>query len=117
MSAREITRRASPVNWRLVFLAIAAAAAAPRAAGDNEAFVGGLRRAVARIDRTAVAAMVQYPMRVLAGGVPIPVSDRAALVKMYDLFFTPDMRCAIERGPLADTAEGLSIGGGTVWAQ
>jgi len=93
------------------------AAAAPRAAGDADVFVGELRRAVARRDRTAVAAMAQYPMRVLAGGLPIPVSDRAALAKMYDLFFPPEMRCAIERGAVTESSEGLSIGGGTVWAQ
>jgi hypothetical protein len=49
-----------------------------------------------------VATMFRYPTRVIVGGFPIPVQDEAALIKLYDMFFTREMRCLLERGPNRD---------------
>jgi hypothetical protein len=46
--------------------------------------------------------MFRYPARVIVSGFPIPVQDEAALIKMYDMFFTREMRCLLERGPNRD---------------
>jgi hypothetical protein len=63
-----------------------------------EAFRARLVTALDGNQRRQVAAMFQYPIRVTVPALPypIPVDDAAAMVKMYDLFFTPEMRCAIE---------------------
>jgi hypothetical protein len=40
-------------------------------------FVRELQRAVARDDRAAVSALIQYPLTVFAGGLRIPIPDTA----------------------------------------
>src|SRR5207247_2239204 len=62
----------------------------------------------------------------IASGLAIPRPDAVAFIKMYDLFFVPELRCAITqsggngRSPGATApqiiGEGISIGG-LVWAQ
>jgi hypothetical protein len=63
------------------------------AADDTaSAFVGRLRAAI------AAAAMFRYPLRVNAPSLPLPIplDNATSTVQMYDLLFTPEMRCAIE---------------------
>jgi len=60
-----------------------------------ETFLAGVQRACTRGDRAALAAMVEYPLTVFAGGWNIPVKDRAAFLKSYDAFFTDDVKEAI----------------------
>jgi hypothetical protein len=60
-----------------------------------ETFLVGVQRACARGDRGALAAMVEYPLTVFAGGWNIPVKDRATFVQSYDAFFTEDVKEAI----------------------
>ena len=114
----------------LVFGAVgtyAAGAEPPRSAG--EAFRARLLQAISSGNRRAVATMFRYPARVNVSGFPIPVKDEAALVQMYDLFFTREMRCAIEQSrsatagsaapkyPLTVAAGVVSIGNGLVVAE
>jgi hypothetical protein len=68
-------------------------AAAPDSQLD--AFLVQLQRASARDDRRAIAAMVEYPLTVFAGGWNIPVKDRATFLQSYDAFFTEDVKEAI----------------------
>jgi len=46
-----------------------------------------------------MAALVQYPLTVFAGGWNIPVKDRAAFLQSYDAFFTEDVKEAIAGAP------------------
>jgi hypothetical protein len=48
-------------------------------------------------DRQAVASLVRYPARVsvLQRPFPIYIKDRSALEQMYDMVFTPHLRCAV----------------------
>ena len=89
---------------RLVLLAvgIAAGTAGVRAQSSvdvqaAEAFRQRLLAAVASGDRSRVAALFAFPMRVTATlPYPIPVDTRAEFLRMYPLFFTAEMRCAVE---------------------
>jgi hypothetical protein len=79
-----------------------------------DAFLVELQRASAKDDRRAIAAMVEYPLTVFAGGWNIPVKDRAAFLQSYDAFFTEDVKDAIAgastRQRIAPTAAFLPIG-------
>jgi hypothetical protein len=96
----------------------------PRAAE----FLERLKLAVESADRRAVAAMVAYPLTVLASGFNIPVKDAPTFVRMYDSVLTPELRCAVAasripssdmpapRHPAIITPEGLSMVEGAIWA-
>jgi hypothetical protein len=68
-------------------------------------FATELQRAFRMGDRQAVASLVPYPARVsvLQRPFPIYVKDRDALEQMYDMVFTPHLRCAVvdSRDPVA----------------
>jgi len=70
-------------------------------------FVTRLRSALAAGDRRGAAAMFRYPLRVNepALPLPIPLDNTASTLQMYDLLFTPEMRCAID---LAQSAQDAS---------
>jgi hypothetical protein len=63
-----------------------------------EAFKATLLAALASGNPRQIAGLVKYPIRVNHGmvGYPIPVGNAAAMIEMHRLFFTPEMRCAIE---------------------
>lgn len=63
---------------------------------DAETFRQRLLDAFARGDRRAVAGMVRYRLVVDAGGLMVPIVDRATLVQMWDVVFPPEVRCLIE---------------------
>ena len=63
---------------------------------DAETFRQKLLDAFARGDRRAVAGMVRYRLVVDAGGLMIPVVDRATLLQMWDVVFPPEVRCLME---------------------
>jgi hypothetical protein len=69
--------------------------AAPALEARLDAFLVELQRASAKDDRRAIAAMVEYPLTVFAGGWNIPVKDRATFLQSYDAFFTEDVKDAI----------------------
>jgi hypothetical protein len=74
------------------------ATANPRSALRQErAFAARLQDAVRAQDRAAVAELLRYPARVSVHLRPFPiyVEDRAALLQMYDMVFTPQLRCAV----------------------
>jgi hypothetical protein len=100
----------------ITLLAVAGLAADAR----SDAFLRALTQALAANDRAAVAAMVSYPITVHATGVTIPVNSAAELTRMFDVVFTPALRCSIEmsapgpkgeaaRRPPAMTGDGVSI--------
>ena len=79
---------------------------AARASTENErAFATELQRAFRTGDRQVVASLMRYPARVSVRQRPFPiyVKDRDALEQMYDMVFTPDVRCAVvdSREPVA----------------
>jgi hypothetical protein len=78
-----------------VFLLGSLLTAAPPSNARLDAFLVELQRASARDDRRALAAMVEYPLTVFAGGWNIPLKDRATFLQSYDAFFTEDVKDAI----------------------
>jgi len=72
---------------------------------SERAFATELQRALRTGDRQAVASLVRYPARVsvLQRPFPIYLKDRDALEQMYDMVFTPHLRCAVvdSREPVA----------------
>jgi hypothetical protein len=80
----------------IAVLALTSALAAPAPPDSRlDAFLASVQRACASNDRRAMAALVQYPLTVFAGGWNIPVKDRAAFLQSYDAFFTVDVKEAI----------------------
>lgn len=77
---------------------------------DADALLGTLRRAAARDDRAGVAALVQFPITVLVGGLRVPIRDAAEFVAQYDVLLTPLLKDVIARGPVGTTDGGLTIG-------
>jgi hypothetical protein len=75
---------------------------------NERAFATELQRALRTGDRQAVTRLVRYPARVSVVQKPrlIYVKDRDALEQMYDMVFTPHLRCAIvdSREPVAGTS-------------
>jgi hypothetical protein len=77
-------------------------------------FLRALQRDVARDDRPAVSALVQYPLTVFAGGVRIPIHDAAALLQNYDVVFSPALKTLISQAVIAargrsDSAASVTI--------
>ena len=66
-----------------------------------ETFRRQLIDAFARGDRRAVAGMVRYRLVVDAGGLMIPIVNRATLIQMWDVVFPPEVRCLIEESGVA----------------
>jgi hypothetical protein len=76
---------------------------------NERTFAAELQRAFRAGDRQTVASLVRYPARVSVRQRPFPiyVKDRDALDQMYDMVFTPDLRCAVvgSREPVAGTPQ------------
>ena len=84
--------------WAAAGLVVAAGVTAPQSVADERAaaaFLREVQRDVARDDRRALSALVQYPLTVFAGAVKIPIRDADALLQNYDGVFTPAMKTAI----------------------
>src|SRR5206468_3310174 len=75
-------------------------------------FLREFQRGVARDDRPAVAALVQYPLTVFAGAVRIPISDAPTLLQNYDVVFSAALKTLISQAAL--TARGGSAAASTV---
>ena len=63
-------------------------------------FLRELQVAVARDNREAVAARVQYPLIVFAAGMRIPIVDAASLIQTYDVVFSPALKAVIAEASL-----------------
>ena len=64
---------------------------------DERAFAAELKRSLRADDRQSVADLLRYPARVFVQHKPYPVfvKDRGSLAEMYDMVFTPQLRCAV----------------------
>jgi hypothetical protein len=85
--------------------AIAVTIGAQRSALDDRSvslFLRELQRDVARDDRPAVSALIQYPLTVFAGGIRIPIGDAASLIKTYDIVFSPALKTLIAQASRSD---------------
>ena len=82
-------------------LTASAAAAQPIDERQVMTALGELRSAINRDDRTAVAAMIEYPINVLAGGMRIPMPNAAELIRNYDVVFSPSLKAVIAQAAVA----------------
>ena len=96
-----------------------------------QTFVGRLRAVIASNNRRGAAGMFRYPLRVHSPALPfpIPLDNVPDTLRMYDLLFTPEMRCAIEMAqvptagqpqpkyPLVANAGALNLGQGLIVAE
>ena len=61
-----------------------------------DTFIAQLRSAAQTNDRTAIAAMIRYPLMLsIGGGVRIPIADTPTFLARYDDIFTRELRDAI----------------------
>jgi hypothetical protein len=93
-------------------------AGAPADERSIDRFLAELSTACDRNDRAAIAAMVHYPLKVLASGWIIPVDDRAGFVRLFDAFLTDEIRdviaeAAARRQP-ARLPDVVSLGKGSI---
>ena len=117
------------VAWTTATITIATVTASAQAPSrpnqsslrNERAFASELQRAFRTGDRQAVASLVRYPARVSVRQRPFPiyVKDHDALEQMYDMVFTPHLRCAIveSREPVAGQPQPmhtLLLAGGVV---
>jgi hypothetical protein len=95
---------ASVTAWTVATITVATSTVSAQsqrpaqASMENErAFATELQRAFRTGDRQVVASLVRYPARVSVRQRPFPiyVKDRDALEQMYDMVFTPHVRCAV----------------------
>jgi hypothetical protein len=104
----------------LAALALGSTLAAGTDGGSAERFLAGLQAASDRDDRAAIAAMVQYPIRVFVRGWIIPIADRAAFVTSFEAFFTEEIKDLIAEAATtrraAKPAEVISLGNGALRA-
>jgi hypothetical protein len=116
------TRRHLPLllALALIFALLLTLAGAVRAAGPTASecalagiknpaqlasFIGLLQKAIKNEDKAAVAAMVEYPLRVETGGTSRTIEDKAAFVEHYDTIMTKVVREAV----LGQGLEGLTV--------
>ena len=82
-------------------------------------FIAALQVASERNDRAAIAAMVEYPIRVIVSGWIIPVADRRAFVTSFDAFFTEEIKDLVAEAATHRTvkpADVISLGNGALRA-
>ena len=79
-------------------------------------FLRELQRDVARDDRAAISALIQYPLTVFAGGVRIPISDAATLLQNYDVVFSPALKTLISQATMPARGRSASAPSVTVTA-
>ena len=96
------------------------AGGAPADDRSAEGFLAALQAASDRNDRAAIAATVQYPIRIIVGGWIIPVVDRATFIQSFDAFFTEEIKDLIaEAATMHRTvkpADVISLGNGALRA-
>jgi hypothetical protein len=104
----------------LAVFALASTLAAGADAGSADGFLAALKAAADRDDRAAIAAMVQYPIRVPISGWIIPIVDRSTFVTSFEAFFTEEIKDLITEAAdthrLVKAAEVISLGKGALRA-
>jgi hypothetical protein len=81
-------------------------------------FLAGLQSAVRADDRTAIARLIAYPLRVNVNGSATLYPDAGAVLRDFDRIFTPSVRQAIlsqRFDQLFGRDQGVMIGSGAVW--
>lgn len=92
-----------------------------RLLGDHARYqtvIEAYRKAVAEGDKAAVAALVDYPIKVDLGGSMTTIRDPAAFVRDYDRIVTPAIARAIktqEYSELLVNGQGVMFGNGETW--
>lgn len=92
-----------------------------RLLGDHtryQAVIEAYQRAVARGDKAAVAALVEYPIKVDIDGDKATIGDPAAFVRDYDKIVTPAIARAIEAQKYSElmvNGKGVMFGNGETW--
>lgn len=77
-----------------------------------------LQQAVAKQDAAAVAALVNYPLRVKVKGKTVIIRTPQTFVSKYDSIMTPEIAGAVERQKYDDlfvNDQGAMFGDGQVW--
>jgi hypothetical protein len=105
-----------------VFLAALAlgwtlAGGADERSGAN--FLAALQAASDRNDRAAIAAMVEYPIRIVVSGWIIPVADRRTFITSFDAFFTEEIKDLVAEAAThrpVKPADVISLGNGALRA-
>lgn len=64
--------------------------------GRGAALVNALAQAMSRRDRGAVAELIRYPAVADVAGVNVPITNRMALIQLYDSIFTAELRCMVD---------------------
>jgi hypothetical protein len=81
-------------------------------------FLGKLQRAVVADDRSAVAALVAFPLRAWTGRATVAVRDRKQFLKLYPSIFTPALKQSVAAAS-ADSAwcnwQGVMFDSGRFW--
>ena len=81
-------------------------------------FFDDLKKAVAANEKSAVAAMVDYPFQARIGGKAVKLKDAAHFVADYDKIVTAKVKKAVadqSYATLFANWQGVSIGDGEVW--
>jgi hypothetical protein len=92
-----------------------------RVLGDHaryQAVIQAYQKAVADGDKAAVAALVDYPIKVDIDGSKTTIGDPAAFVRDYDKIITPAIAGAIEAqkySGLMVSGQGVMFGNGETW--
>jgi hypothetical protein len=108
--------------------------AAPLAASDREmdttldqlftshqayhVFFDNLRIQVVAKNKTAVAKLVSYPMRIQFQGKNIQIKNQQQFIQHYDTIFTPDLVNALAKQQYKDlfaNSQGVMVGNGMLW--
>lgn len=82
------------------------------------AFLAELQAAVAADDRSAVAAMVSYPLNTKVDGAAVSIDSAAAFVDQYGALMTEKVTEAVAEQTYAGlfaNAQGAMIGDGEIW--
>jgi hypothetical protein len=89
--------------------------------GDHkpyQAFLAELQKAVAAVDKPAVAGMVGYPLKTKMAGKPTTLHNAQEFTGRYDALMTAKVTAAIKGQAYAKlfaNAQGVMIGDGEVW--
>ena len=92
-----------------------------RLLGDHakyQAVIQAYQQAVTRSDKAAVAALVEYPIKVDLGGSKVVIRDSAAFVRDYDKIVTRAIARTIEAqrySELMVNSKGVMFGNGQTW--
>jgi hypothetical protein len=83
-----------------------------------EEFLKDLQHFVAADDRTHVAELVRFPIRITVSGKPLTLRSKNQLLKYYNIAFDPKVKGFIAKQRFSDLFcnwQGIMIGRGEIW--